>query len=105
MAVEETMRRIVHTVALLAFTLICRAAGAADVLPLAVPSGSYYWQGPYVGANLGMQWGRVSNSPARPLGAAGGVQGGYNWQRGPFVFGLEADFQGSGADDLFAPWK
>jgi outer membrane immunogenic protein len=31
-----------------------------------------------------------------PNGVIGGVQGGYNWQSGMFVYGLEADFQGSG---------
>jgi outer membrane immunogenic protein len=99
------MHRIVHACAPLAFALICQTAMAADVLPFATPAGSYYWQGPYVGANLGLQWGRVSNSPTRPMGAAGGLQGGYNWQRGTFVFGVEADLQGSSADDRFAPWK
>ena len=99
------MHRTVHAVALLVFALVSRTAIAADASLLTAPSGSYYWQGPYVGANLGLQWGRVSDSPTRPLGAAGGIQGGYNWQRGPVVFGLEADFQASGADDRFAPWK
>ena len=48
---------------------------------------------------------RVTNNPTRPSGVAGGVQGGYNWQSGQFVFGGEADLQISGADDTFAPWK
>ena len=42
--------------------------------------------------------------PIRPA-SQGGVQAGYNWQNGQFVFGGEADFQFSGADDTFAPWK
>ncbi len=41
----------------------------------------------------------------RPSGFVGGVQGGYNWQNGPWVYGLEADIQASGADDRFAAWK
>ena len=36
------------------------------------------WQGPYVGANLGYQWGSVTGKPAEPTGVAGGVQAGYN---------------------------
>ena len=40
-----------------------------------------------------------------PSGFAGGVQAGYNWQSGPWVFGIEGDLQASGADDTFAPWK
>ena len=63
------------------------------------------WQGAYVGANLGYQWGRVSGTPADPSGVTGGVQLGYNWQFGQFVFGGEADMQLSDADDKFASWK
>ena len=33
------------------------------------------------------------------------MQGGYNWQTGPWVFGVEGDFQATGASDTFAPWK
>ena len=33
------------------------------------------------------------------------MQAGYNFQRGPFVFGIETDIQLSGAEDRFAPWK
>ena len=40
-----------------------------------------------------------------PSGVAGGVQVGYNWQRGQFVFGGETDLQVSDADDRFASWK
>jgi outer membrane immunogenic protein len=79
-------------------------AMAADVAPYVTPS-SYRWQGAYVGANLGYQWGGVSRSGADPSGAAGGLQAGYNWQFGQFVFGAETDFQASAATDRFAPWK
>lgn len=66
----------------------------------------YSWAGPYIGGNLGYGWGRVSNNPADPSGLVGGVQAGFNWrQAGPWVFGLEADIQASGANDTFAPWK
>jgi outer membrane immunogenic protein len=65
----------------------------------------YSWMGPYVGANLGYQWGEVSNNPTEPSGITGGLQIGYNFQNGQFVYGGEADIQLSGAEDTFAPWK
>jgi outer membrane immunogenic protein len=69
------------------------------------PLNAYSWAGPYLGGNVGYAWGRVENNGAKPSGFAGGVQGGYNWQSGAVVFGLEADIQASGANDTFAPWK
>src|SRR6266481_6540360 len=63
------------------------------------------WAGPYLGGNLGYSWGSVGNNPAKPSGFAGGVQAGYNWQNGPWVFGVEGDIQATGADQTFAPWK
>jgi outer membrane immunogenic protein len=64
------------------------------------------WAGPYLGGNLGYNWGNVGNNPTKPSGFAGGIQAGYNWQYGsPFVFGIEGDLQVTGADDTFAPWK
>jgi outer membrane immunogenic protein len=69
------------------------------------PLNAYSWAGPYIGANLGYAWGSVDNNFAKPTGFVGGVQAGYNWQQGPWVFGLEGDIQATGADDTFAPWK
>jgi outer membrane immunogenic protein len=64
------------------------------------------WAGPYLGGNLGYDWGKIGNNPAKPSGFSGGIQAGYNWQNGsPWVFGVEGDFQVTGADDTFAPWK
>lgn len=86
------------------------AAHAAD-LP---PNNYYYtapappassWIGPYLGANAGYQWGWVDHNPTNPSGILGGVQGGFNWQRGQFVYGVETDIQLSGADDTVAPWQ
>jgi outer membrane immunogenic protein len=65
----------------------------------------YSWMGPYLGVNLGYAWGSVDNNWTRPSGVAGGVQAGYNFQQGPWVFGFEGDIQATGADDTFAPWK
>lgn len=99
------MPRLAIATAFLA--LVSSTTMAADVLPFAMPArvGAYDWQGPYVGLNLGYQWGWVSNNSAKPSGVAGGVQGGYNWQRGAFVFGAETDLQASDADGVFAAWK
>jgi outer membrane immunogenic protein len=69
------------------------------------PPVAYRWMGPYFGANAGYLWGSVDNNPAKPSGVAGGIQAGYNWQSGNFVFGGEADINISNADDTFAPWK
>ncbi len=69
------------------------------------PLNAYSWAGPYLGANLGYAWGSVHNNPTKPSGFVGGVQAGYNWQTGPWVFGAEGDIQATGANDTFAPWK
>lgn len=66
---------------------------------------AYSWMGPYVGANIGYEWGSLSNNPTKPSGLMGGLQAGYNWQSGQLVVGAETDLQISGADDVLAPWK
>jgi outer membrane immunogenic protein len=69
------------------------------------------WTGLYGGVNVGGSWGHqrvslddaatgtrlLSGSPGQS-GAIGGGQIGYNWQpvNSPWVFGVEADIQGSG---------
>ena len=69
------------------------------------PLNAYSWAGPYLGGNLGYAWGSVANNPTKPSGFSGGVQAGYNWQNGPWVFGVEGDIQVTGAEQTFAPWK
>ena len=105
------MSRIAFAAALMTAGLMV-SAQAADLpygsrAPYTVnqPLNAYSWAGPYLGGNIGYSWGSVDNNPTKPSGFAGGVQGGFNWQNGPFVFGLEADIQASGANDTFAPWK
>ena len=98
------------SVALLSLGIVTGAAHAADIgrgygPPPYISTFGYNWSGPYVGANLGYQWGSVSNLGIDPSGFAGGAQLGYNWQTGQFVFGAEADIQASGADDTFATFK
>jgi outer membrane immunogenic protein len=82
---------------------------------------AYNWSGWYIGGNVGYSWGHsstgtfldptsdwgfesvafrnefASQSSARysPQGVVGGLQTGYNWQSGAWVFGLEADINGS----------
>lgn len=69
------------------------------------PLTAYSWAGPYLGATIGYEWGGVDNSPTRPSGIAAGVEAGYNWQRGAFVFGGETDINLSGADDTLSPYE
>jgi outer membrane immunogenic protein len=99
---------------ILAVTLASLASGAAVAADLPRGPAPYYsppepaiynWRGFYAGANVGYEWGEVTDNPTNPSGIAGGLQGGYNWQSGQFVFGVETDLQASGADDTFAPWK
>ena len=71
------------------------------------------WQGFYIGGNVGYGWGdgktdfrflpdettfseQNTSLRAKPKGAIGGAQIGYNWQANAFVVGFEADIQGSG---------
>jgi outer membrane immunogenic protein len=69
------------------------------------------WTGFYVGGNLGYSWGRSSDTSAITNGAGtlvfssvdrtdlngivGGGQIGYNWQMQNWLFGFEADIQGT----------
>jgi outer membrane immunogenic protein len=84
--------------------------------PYAAPYYVYSWVGPYIGLNLGYQWGTLkSTSPltsssqpsnnADPAGFVFGGQVGFNWQSGHFVYGFEADLQASNADTTFATYK
>jgi opacity protein-like surface antigen len=73
---------------------------------------AWSWAGPYIGGNVGYSAGRSKTTGAfsDPTGAAlfatastenlsgviGGIQGGYNWQWGNWVAGIEADVQISG---------
>jgi len=96
--------------ALLVVTAATGAARAAD-LPAAnyyaapAPLAGFSWMGPYLGANIGYEWGDVTHNPTRPSGIFGGIQAGYNWQFGQFVAGVETDIQASAANDTFAPWQ
>ncbi|MBR0985319.1 MULTISPECIES: outer membrane protein [Bradyrhizobium] len=106
------MKRLVVGAAALVAAGWTASAEAADLnygqrAPYTVnqPLNAYSWAGPYLGGNIGYEWGSVDNNPSKPSGFVGGVQAGYNFQNGPFVFGVEGDIQAAGADDTFAPWK
>jgi len=106
------MNRIALIIAALVAAVWTASAGAADLnygtrAPYTVsqPLNSYSWAGLYLGGNIGWNWGSVDNNPTKPSGFVGGAQAGYNWQTGPWVFGIEGDIQGTGASDTFAPWK
>lgn len=96
-----------------AFLLVAAVdARAADAPPTA---GAFDWTGVYVGGSLGVhasyldlstttdntggffapgapaEIDQVSKGSLSFLGLIGGVQSGYNWQSGRYVFGIEAD--------------
>ena len=94
---------IVAIVAIAAIGLT-QIASAAD-LPAKAPAytaptiASYNWTGFYLGGHFGYLWGRttlvdngvVTDTNAPTNGAIGGVLGGYNWQNGALVLGVEGD--------------
>jgi outer membrane immunogenic protein len=114
------MKRILlSTVAVAAAMAFVGSANAADIArpaPAAVKAPAYVapvylWSGFYVGGNVGYGWGDGSGTVTTATGTGpisgngdgiiGGGQIGYNWQNGSFVFGVEADFQGSGVSGGF----
>jgi outer membrane immunogenic protein len=109
------MKRFLLSAAALALAGFAGQVHGADLSylppgPLTVnqPLNTFSWAGPYLGGNLGYEWGSVTNNLTQPSGLVGGVEAGYNWQPGPcgpWVFGVEGDIEVSGAEDTFAPWK
>lgn len=112
------MKRIFVGIAGIA-SVLATGALAADLAPRpytkapVIVDPGYDWTGFYAGVNIGYSWGRSSstqsfidtasgallNSSAFKIdvdGVIGGGQIGYNWQKDKWVFGLEADIQGSG---------
>lgn len=104
------MRRIVlSTIGLLALT--ATSALAADIprpapaykAPALVPV--FSWTGPYIGINGGYGWGNSdwgAFGEAKPDGGMVGLTLGYNWQTGPWVFGLEGDIDWASLRGSFA---
>jgi opacity protein-like surface antigen len=91
-----------RSVALFA-TFLSLSAHAAD-MPVKAPPPPfqpYNWSGFYLGANVGGAWTNGSlNIPGNNLYGGttefiAGVQAGYNFQAGHFLFGVEGDFDGA----------
>jgi opacity protein-like surface antigen len=102
------MRRLLTTA--LSLLALGGAARAADLPPapqLPPLEAQPVWTGFYAGLNVGGAFGSSRNAFSitgfglptfsTPLqGVVGGGEAGYNWQTGPWVLGLEANFEGSG---------
>jgi outer membrane immunogenic protein len=117
------MRRLIVAAVPLALSTVIAAAAdwprpakVPAYTPAPAPMRAFYdWTGFYVGGNLGGGWANVrtdfgaggatfATGNDSLSGVLGGLQLGYNWQTGPAVFGLEADFQYSGVSgQLDAP--
>jgi outer membrane immunogenic protein len=106
------MRKNMFVMAGLALLATTVASDAADLGPISRPYAAptpayaaYSWMGPYIGVNVGYEWGSVTHSAADPSGGAVGGQVGYNWQNGQLVFGVETDLQWANADDVVSSTK
>ncbi len=88
----------------LALVAVSGAAEAADMYrkappatPIETPVSVYNWTGFYAGANVGGEFMRDRANVGGVVGSLnagsvfGGVQAGYNFQNGPWVFGVEGD--------------
>jgi outer membrane immunogenic protein len=109
---DGPMKKLLIAGAMLASFAAIQSASAADLALKAPPPPMWNWTGWYVGGNIGYSWGRdngpvtFSDPVAGPLfsvnnntrldGVIGGLQVGHNWQIQNWVYGLEADIQGSG---------
>ena len=102
------MRRMVITaLSLLALESAVRAADLPPAPQLPPLEAAPVWTGFYGGLNIGGAFGSSRNAfgiagfglpsfDTSLVGAVGGAEAGYNWQTGPLVLGLEANFEGSG---------
>jgi outer membrane immunogenic protein len=117
--------------AIAAIALIGTPAVAADMAVKAPPRPPapipvFSWTGFYVGGNAGYGWvdandemtlggdwltdgtgdnlfvDPLGNHRLRPNGFTGGVEAGYNYQTGPWVWGIEADWEYFGLKDNFS---
>jgi outer membrane immunogenic protein len=95
------LRVALGSVALFAVTAAAEAADmyrkAPPATPIEAPVSVYNWTGFYAGANVGGEFMRdhanVGGVPGSLNAGSlfGGVQAGYNFQNGPWVFGVEGD--------------
>lgn len=107
------MRRVgVLVVAAAIAGFVVQAAAAAEPARKAPALSAYNWSGFYIGANAGYGWASADWTnkenvalfadylPGETLshrisGLIGGVQLGYNFQKGPWVFGIDATLDAS----------
>ncbi|TWG67581.1 outer membrane protein [Aminobacter sp. J44] len=105
---NTTSRFALASVAGLA-ALVAVPAFAADVVyqeppapaPVYEPAPVATWAGPYAGVQLGYGFSGSVETPGNDIetdGFLGGVFGGYNFQSGQFVYGLEGDINYNDAD-------
>ena len=97
----------VGLIAILSASAVCAADQKVRQSIVKVPAvvAAPSWTGFYFGGHVGYLWGRtrveengvLTESGAPTNGVVGGVLGGYNWQSGAYVYGLEADFGWSNA--------
>jgi len=101
-------------IAAISAVTVTQFASAADLprkAPVAPAPAPYNWTGFYVGVNAGYTWGDWDASSSQIIfdpstthspkvnGGLVGLQAGYNWQSGGWVYGLEGDIQITGAKD------
>jgi outer membrane immunogenic protein len=90
--------------------MACAGSATAADLPVkappppAMPVYLSDWAGFYIGINGGGGWGQTKFDftpvlNTKPSGGVFGGHAGYNWQYGPVVAGLEADFDGADIKD------
>jgi outer membrane immunogenic protein len=104
------MKRIL--LATVAMTALSTVGALAADLPARMPYKAapmpvgYNWTGAYMGVNIGGAFGSfdLGGGSSNMTGVTGGGQIGYNWQAAgsPWVWGLEADFNGSSQNRDFA---
>ena len=108
--VRRTLRSAVIASAILSVSHLSPAA-AADLgkglkdAPIAPAQPAQMWRGPYIGGHLGGAFDVGDEDLAAGVSVdsndsqfIGGVHGGWNWQSGAYVFGLEGDV--SFGDDI-----
>ncbi len=103
--------------AIAAPAILCGAmAQAADLPPRSAPNAyydaptyapGYNWTGFYLGGNAALGWGGYNGGGisyfGHPVGGAFGVTGGYNFQSGNLLVGLEGDYAWSHLSDARSP--
>lgn len=94
------------------FTLAAAVPGLAADMGQPKAAAPLNWTGPYLGGQIGYGWSDpdytysgLSHHSFSADGIVGGVTAGYNFQSGPFVYGLEGDlsFSDIHGDSLATP--